>query len=201
MDLIVGGGRFGLKVAEYLNSKGRDFVVLDPNDECEVAKRFRAKVIKAEAKDLEKFIKEFDPEWVFPTAPIHVAAEALHGKFRPWNEKVNEILSGLPAKVIVSVGRGTIVVSYNRDELCLDNCSSPERCPVTKLKRPCPMYELIRFACPDVKMLISYQLSPGIGAIRGKDLALVLEESKKVEKIVLATACNCHGIITALRSF
>jgi len=200
MDLIVGGGKFGLKAAEYLLLRKRDFIIIDPSDECAAARKFKEKFVKAEAKDLEKFVKKFEPEWIFPTAPIHVAAEALKDKFIPWNEKVNEILSGSPAGVIVSVGTGSIVVSYNRDKICLDNCSSPEICPVTKIKRPCPMYELLRFACPEAKILISHQLSPGIGAINGKDFASLLEEARKVEKIVVVTACNCHGVLTALMS-
>jgi len=200
MNLIVGGGKFGLKAAEYLLRKKKDFIIMDPSDTCIAAIKFKEKFVRAEAKDLERFVRKFDPEWIFPTAPVHVAAEALKDKFRPWNEKVNEILSGIPAKVIVSVGRGSIAVSYNRDEICLENCSSPETCPVTKLKRPCPMYALLRFACPEAKILISHQLSPGIGAIKGKDFASFLEEAKNAEKIVVATACSCHGVITALKS-
>ncbi|MEM4702614.1 MAG: hypothetical protein QXK77_04195, partial [Archaeoglobaceae archaeon] len=86
----------------------------------------------------------------------------------------------------------------NRDDTCIQNCSSPEICPVTKIKRPCPMYDLLSFACSEAHILISHQLAPGLGAIRGEDLLEVLEISRKVDKLIVATACKCHGVITAL---
>ncbi|MEM4702490.1 MAG: NAD-binding protein, partial [Archaeoglobaceae archaeon] len=116
MDIVVGGGRFGVKAAEYLVSKKREFIVLDPDENCDAAKKFKERFIKAKAKDLRRFVEELKPEWIFPTAPIHVAAEALSDNFKPWKEKVNEILAGLPLKVIVSIGKGSIAVSYNRDD-------------------------------------------------------------------------------------
>lgn len=200
MDIVVGGGKFGLKAVEFLRAKKRDFVVLDPSDDCEVAKTFKDNFLKAEAKDLPKLVEKLRPEWIFPTAPIHVVAEAIKHRFKPWNEKVNEILAGIPIKIVVSAGRGSIVVSYNRDEICIENCISPETCPVTKIKRPCPMFELIKFACSEAKVIVSHQLAPGIGAIKGEDFLMVLEEAKKAEKIVVATACKCHGVITALKN-
>ncbi|MCS7119301.1 MAG: hypothetical protein RMH75_05815 [Archaeoglobaceae archaeon] len=198
MDIIVGGGKFGLKVVEYMLNKNRDFIVLDPNENCEVAKKFKDKFVKAEAKELTKFVEKLKPEWIFPTAPIHVAAEAFKNQFKTWNEKINEIIAGFPMKVVVSIGKGNLVVSYNRDKLCISNCNSPDFCPVTKIKRPCPMFELVNFACPEAKVLISHQLSPGIGAIKGEDFIEVIKDSKKMEKIVIATACRCHGVLTAL---
>lgn len=200
MDIIVGGGKFGLKAVEFLLAKKRDFLVLDPRDDCEVAKLFRDRFVKAEAEDLQKFVEELKPEWIFPTAPVHVVAEAIKHRFKPWSEKVNEILAGLPMKVVVSVGRGSVVVSYNRDEVCVENCSSPEICPVTKVKRPCPMFELIKFACNEAKVLVSHQLAPGIGAIKGEEFLAVIREAEKAEKIVVATACKCHGVVTAFKT-
>lgn len=200
VDIVVGGGKFGLKAVEFLLAKKRDFIVMDPSDDCEAAKAFKANFVKAKAEDLPKLVEKFKPEWIFPTAPVHVVAEAIKHRFKPWNEKVNEILAGIPMKIVVSVGRGSVVVSYNRDKVCVENCSSPEVCPVTKLKRPCPMFELIKFACEEARVLVSHQLAPGLGAIRGEDFLAVLKEAEKAEKIVVATACKCHGIITALKA-
>ncbi|MEM1957758.1 MAG: hypothetical protein QXN27_07060 [Archaeoglobaceae archaeon] len=200
MDIVVGGGRFGLKAVEFLLAKKRDFLVLDPSNDCEVAKAFKDKFVKARAEDLPKFAEKFKPDWIFPTAPIHVVAEAIKHRFKPWNEKVNEILAGLPMKVVVSAGKGSVVVSYNRDEICIENCSSPEVCPVTKIKRPCAMFELIKFACNEAKVLVSHQLAPGIGAIKGEEFLALLREAERAERIVVATACKCHGVITALKT-
>ncbi len=211
MDLVIGGGKYGCKAVEYLRESNRDFVVVDVNPNCEVVKVFNLKKsdkIKSKGKyfiqgDLSKVLEVLEivkPEFVFPTAPIHIAAELARIKFnlKPWSEEVDRILTGLPMRVVVSCGTGTITVSYNRDSICLENCSSPDVCPVTKLKKPCPMYELIRFAYPNAFVLISQQLKPGLGAILGGDLIEFLKWAEDKDRFVVATSCKCHGVITAL---
>ncbi|MEM4541017.1 MAG: hypothetical protein QXP46_05930 [Archaeoglobaceae archaeon] len=201
MDIVVGGGKFGIKAVEFLIKQHREFVVLDRNPECEVLKRFGAgiELINEGAGKLYEIAQRVKPEWIFPTAPVHVAAEALKDLFEPWNEVIDCILSGIPQKLVVAVGYGGIVLSYNRDGICLENCNSPDVCPITKLKRPCPMFELIRFAYPKALVLISYQLAPGLGAIKGSEFIEVIEKAKESDRVVIATACKCHGVITALK--
>ncbi|MEG9194874.1 MAG: hypothetical protein V6S10_06090 [Candidatus Methanoglobus sp.] len=199
MDIIVGGGRFGLKAAEYLISQGRDFILLDSNPNCEAAKKLGIKVYDAGAEKLAEIAERVSPEWIFPTASVHVVAEAVKDYFEPWNEAIDFILSGVPSRLIVSVGKGGIILSYNRDKICIENCVSPEICPVTKIKRPCPMSEIIRFAYPEAMVLISHQIAPGLGAIRGFDFLETVRRAKEKEKVVLATACDCHAVITALK--
>ncbi|MCQ4153249.1 MAG: NAD-binding protein [Archaeoglobi archaeon] len=199
MDIIVGGGRFGLKAAEYLISQGRDFILLDSNPNCEAAKKLGIKVYDAGAEKLAEIAERVSPDWIFPTASVHVVAEAVKDYFEPWNEAIDFILSGVPSRLIVSVGKGGIILSYNRDKTCIENCVSPEICPVTKIKRPCPMSEIIRFAYPEAMVLISHQIAPGLGAIRGFDFLETVRRAKEKEKVVLATACDCHAVITALK--
>ncbi len=211
MDLVIGGGKFGCKAIEYLIERGRNFVVIDMNPECEAVKRFDLEMttdtkhkgryfIQGDISKVLELIETLKPELVFPTAPIHIAAELARVKFnlKPWIEEVDRIIAGIPAKVIVSCGKGTVVVSYNRDKKCLENCPAPDICPVTKIKKPCPMYDLISFAYPDAFVLISEQLKPGLGALKGRDLIEFLEFARDKQKFVVATSCKCHGVITAL---
>lgn len=199
MDIVIGGGKYGVRAVEYLKKNKREFLVLDPDPSCEVSKKFGIKVIKGQATDLNELAKRFNIDWIFPTAPVHVAADALRRDFEPWFDVVDSILSGIPAKMVVSVGRGSIVLSYNRDTMCLENCRSPDICPATKIKRPCPMFEMIRFASPEAFILVSHQLAPGLGAISGKDFQKMVKKAFKDKKIIVATACKCHGVITALK--
>ena len=215
MDVIVGGGRYGVEAAEYLQRRSRSFVVLDPNPECLAVRELRLRrvsslgevegegeyFIPSDISLLADMVLELKPEYVFPTAPIHVAAEAVRIKFdfQPWPEVVDCIAAGLPFRVIVSSGRGGLVVSYNRDHDCLEKCSAPDVCPVTKIRKPCPMHELVRFAWPDAVVMVSQQLEPGLGAVSGRDFAELIERAEKSDRIVVATACRCHGVITALK--
>jgi len=216
VEIIVGGGKYGVEAARYLEKRSRSYVVIDPNENCLASRELNLEAVEADrVKDgrnrrvfvrggvevLAKLARRLRLEYIFPTAPVHVAAEALRTEFnlRPWNEVVDCILANLPSKVVISAGRGSVVVSYNRDEICLERCNSPEICPVTKLRKLCAMYELIKFAYPEVFLLISHQLEPGLGAIRGEDFLLLLNEAEKRDRIVVATACKCHGVITALK--
>lgn len=217
MDVVVGGGKYGVEAAKYLRERSRSFVILDTNPECVAVKELNLQIadkvddvdmdggeyfLKGGAEDLFDLVLYLRSEYIFPTAPIHVAAEAVKVKFKmePWNDVVDCIMSGLPFKVIVSAGMGSVVVSYNRDNNCLDKCLAPDICPVTKIKKPCPMYDLIKFAYPEAFVLVSQQLEPGIGAITGEDFLRLSEWVEKKRRIVLATACRCHGVITALKS-
>jgi len=199
MDLVVGGGKFGLKAVEFLLRSRRDFIVIDTNPECEVSKKLKVKVIKAGAEKIAEIAESISPEWIYPTAPLHVAAEALKNSFEPWNEAIELIIPLLPAELIVSAGRGTVVLSYNIDGVCIENCSSPKICPATGLERSRPIFEIIRSLCPEAIVLISHQIAPGLGAIRGSEFIEAIRWAKRKEKVFIGTACECHGVLTAMR--
>jgi hypothetical protein len=213
MDIVVGGGKYGLGAVEYLLKHERDFVVVDVDESCLVQQKYSFEVIDASIKPVKgrvfvrggikevlRLIEELRPEYVFPTAPIHIAAALLTEKygFEPWSEGVDCILPGLPAKVVVSVGRGSVTVSYNRDGDCLPKCRAPDVCPVTGVKKPAPMYEMLRFAAPDGFIIQSHYLEPGLGALQGEDVLDLLEWASDKREAVVGTACRCHGVVTAL---
>ncbi|WP_202320267.1 hypothetical protein [Archaeoglobus neptunius] len=215
MDVVVGGGRYGVEAARYLRERNRDFIVIDVSEDCTAVKELSLKVVpsldevdyggefflKGDVSILPDLVRNLRIEYIFPTAPIHVAAEAVRRKygFEPWYEVVDCIAAGLPTRVVISSGRGSLVVSYNRDHECLEKCPAPDICPVTKIRKPCPMHELVRYAWPDAFVLVSHQLKPGLGGIEGRDFINVLREAEKRRNIVIATACRCHGVITALK--
>lgn len=211
MNIIFGGGRYGLEAARYLVSEGKNFVVVDSDENCAVKRELNLpeysgntqenSFVRGGIKELVKLFFDLNPEYVFPTAPIHVAGSFLmeHLGFEVWYEGVDLALAGIPMKVVVSAGRGSVVVSYNRDRECLPKCRAPDVCPVTGIKKPAPMYELVRFAIPEGFVIESHYLQPGLGAIRGERLREMVEWAEKRHEVLVATACRCHGVITALR--
>ncbi len=211
MDIVYGGGKYGLKAVEYLIRNNRNFVVVDIDSRCEVMRKLKLpdfkdenecnSFLKGDVKDLIKLFQKLDPEYVFPTAPIHIAGAFVaetHG-LDVWYDGIDYALSGIPAKIILSSGKGSIVVSYNRDHECLENCSAPDVCPVTKIKKPAPMYDLLRFAVPDGFIIESIYLKPGLGAIKGQDLKNLIEWAEKKDKVIVGTACRCHGVLSSFR--
>jgi len=206
VDVVYGGGRYGKEAVEWLIENGRDFVVIDVDENCVVRRevdleKHGGRFVRGGVRELLDVIESESPEFVFPTAPIHVAASLLVEKFglKEWFEGINAVLSGIPMKVVVSSGRGSVVVSYNRDGVCLPRCPAPEVCPVTKVKKPAPMFSILEFAAPDGFIVKSHYLRPGLGAIKGEDVKELLEWARGREKLIVGTACRCHGVVTALK--
>ena len=182
MDIIVGGGKYGCIAVEYLRKNKRGFVLVDKDPNCLATRRFKLKppahigeegeyFLEGDMPQVLELITCLKPEYVFPTAPIHVAAELVKNKFEfePWDEVIDCILANLPASVILQVGKGNLIVSYNRDKECLERCDAPEVCPVSRKRKPCTMDKLVRFANPEGNTLTSYHLAPGMGALKGRE--------------------------------
>jgi len=79
MDVVFGGGKFGLKAVKWLIDNKRDFVVIDSNEDCLVRRKLKefdgkGEFLKGGVKELTEILLEKKPELVFPTAPIHLAA-------------------------------------------------------------------------------------------------------------------------------
>jgi hypothetical protein len=212
MDIIVGGGKYGCIAVEYLRKNSRGFVLVDKDPNCLATKRFRLNPSAQIGTEGEHFLEgdiaqvlelteRLKPEYVFPTAPIHIAAELAKSKFEltPWDEVIDYILANLPPSVVLQSGSGNLIVSYNRDKACLERCEAPEVCPVTRKRKPCTMDKLMKFTYPEGILLVSYQLAPGMGALKGSELLEFLAQAEKKDKFVVATACDCHGYFTALK--
>ncbi|MBN1358482.1 hypothetical protein JW988_06905 [Candidatus Bathyarchaeota archaeon] len=212
MNLIVGGGKYGCYAIEYLRQKGKDFLVVDTNPNCLAIKRFSLKTFELPASNRESFVNgglpkvleligEIKPEYVFPTAPVHIAADLAKLKFNlvPWSEAITDILPRLPEVVVLHAENEKLVVSFNKGHECIEKCSMPEVCPSSGIKKPCTMTKLMRFASPEAFMLISYSMAPGLGALKGSELSELFKWAETKERFIVATACDCHGVFSAFQ--
>ncbi len=212
IDLIIGGGKYGCYAAEYLRQHKKSFLVVDTNPNCLAVKEFSLKTIKHYSSEGEGFINGglqkvlelldmLKPEYLFPTAPVHVAADLAKIKFDlvPWKEAITTILPKLPEAVVLHAESERLVVSYNKGHDCIERCSMPEVCPSSGIKKPCTMTKLMRFASPEAFILISYSMAPGMGALKGNELLNFFKWAKTKEKFIVATACDCHGVFSAFQ--
>jgi hypothetical protein len=212
IDLIIGGGKYGCYAIEYLRRQKKAFLVVDKDPNCIAVKRFKLKTFERDNLEGEGFvygelpkvlelIDELKPEYLFPTAPVHIAADLAKIKFEllPWNEAIVDILPKLPESVVLQAGHGKLVVSYNKDHECLERCSMPEVCPSSGITKPCTMTKLMRFASPEAFILISYSMAPGMGALKRSEILEFFKWAKVKEKFIIATACDCHGVFSAFQ--
>ncbi len=212
LDIIVGGGKYGCYAVEFLREKHRDFIVVDTDPNCQAVTRFNLKTsadLREEGEhfvlgDLPKVVELIDalaPEYVFPTAPVHIAADMAKVKFslEPWTEAINGILPKLPPTVVLLAGKGKLIVSFNRDNECQEKCSMPEVCPTSKVKKPCTMTKLMRYASPEAFILISNSMAPGMGALKGSELLEFFGWAKTKDQFIVGTTCDCHGVFSAFK--
>lgn len=210
MDVIIGGGKYGCHAIEYLRQQKRAFLVVDTDPNCLAVKQFKLKT--SESTTSERFVNgglpkvlqligELKPECVFPTAPVHIAADLTKIKFElvPWSEAIPVILTKLPEAVVLHAEGERLIVSFNKGHNCADNCSMPEVCPSSGIRKPCTMTKLMRFASPEAFILVSYSMAPGMGALKGSELLELFDWAKAKEKFVVGTACDCHGVFSAFQ--
>jgi hypothetical protein len=210
LDLIVGGGKYGCRAVEFLREKHKSFIVIDPNPACQAVERFNLKTPTSLPCEGEHFlhgglakavelIDALKPEYVFPTAPVHIAADMTQIKFEltPWIEPINGIQERLPPSVVLFVGEGKLIASFNRGRECREKCSMPEVCPTTRIRKPCTMTRLMQYASPEAFILISHPMAPGMGALKGEELVEFFNWAENKEKFVVGTSCDCHGVFSA----
>lgn len=203
-DLIVGGGQYGERAALYLLGKGRQFVVVDPDPECPAAAGAGETCIAITGGPDAAFqaFMDYEPELVFPTAPVHVAAVLVcqADGFYEARDDVLGVLECFPRELVLGTRGGSVFISVNRHIPCIPECPSPDVCPVTGEDRSQPLYDRLRHLLPDACILESVQVAPGLGALRGSDLTALLEKCQGMQKVTLGTACRCHGVVTVLEA-
>ena len=210
MNLIVGGGKYGCHAVEYLRQQKKEFLVVDTDPTCLAVKRFKLKTSESSTSEgfvngglpkVLQLIRELKPEYVFPTAPIHIAADLAKIKFElvPWGEAITAILPKLPEAVVLRAESERLVVSFNKGHDCADKCSMPEVCPSSGIRKPCTMTKLMRFASPDAFILVSYSMAPGMGALKGSELLEMFDWAKTKKEFIVGTACDCHGVFSAFQ--
>ena len=208
---IIGGGRFGRQAAEVLRRRhaSADILIVEKSPQrCrELADQGFRTVCREGVGFLRSHLKPSGSgRWIVPSAPVHVAFEWLRATLSE-NDGVevfpvpDAISSRLPN--VVRGRRGEIFAS-NADFICPPDCPEAGRvCTATGRRRPRSMYAFIKRLQPaGVKILVirSFQLAPGVGALRPRDLFAAQHEVRSHKTpLLLATACKCHAVLSSFK--
>jgi hypothetical protein len=205
MDLVIGGGTYGARAIRYLLARGRRFVVVDPDPACLAAAEARDSgarfiVIPGGLGTAFRAFLDHEPELVFPTAPVHVAAGMVCKAqgFLESAEDIRSIVRDIPPALVLDTRGGSLYLSLNRDTPCVPDCPAPGTCPVTGEDRTIPLHDRLRRFLPGAFVLESVQVAPGLGALRGRDVADLIDRVRGRQRVCIGTACRCHGVVTAL---
>lgn len=206
---IIGGGKFGLRAAEILCNRAgyREILVIEKSSErCREIDSLGFRALCADGVEFIASRLESPSQrvWIVASAPVHLTYEWVRARAstilrmdpRPIPD---EIARQLPNTI--PGGEGQLFAS-NADFICPPDCSEPGRlCAFTGRKRPRCMHTFIRqIHAAGVKILVirSFQLAPGVGALRPRDLFETLHQIENAPMpVVLATACKCHAVLNS----
>ena len=205
--VVIGAGRFGGRAARILAGTLSGPVVVCDGDSGALDELGSLRVERVVCDGIE-FLSERASlmgadTLIVPAIPVHCAFEWI--KTRTTAAKRLTVLpvppavhEGVPHSWVSA--DGSVPVSY-AGFMCPDNCPEPDVCTVTGTARPEPMYRRLgRLHCPGFRSLVirSRQLAPGVGGFTVSDLAGAMEMIADAGgPWLLATACKCHGIVTA----
>lgn len=208
---VVGFGRFGKLALQRLRKIKADstFLVVDTVSTEREAALDNVQFINQDGVSfLKRQLEEGrSPNWIVPAVPIHLAAEWCLRSLG--QSRVQRIAApdGIEAYVpsLMQGDSGDAYVSLATFQ-CPDDCPEPaDYCTATREKRERNLFDVLReMQIPGYKVLVlrSHQLAPGVGGYKGKDLLQLrsfLTDSQG--RFLLATACRCHGVITAIESY
>ena len=121
---------------------------------------------------------------------------------------LSEVLDGLPHKLVLSTDEksGILISSYMAKGLrCKEGCVQRRICPVTKIKKPAAMYELLEFSVAEAidcyKIFISHQFD-GVGGVPGEVVKKTLDYLASLAPpytLAIGTSCRCHGILSLFK--
>jgi hypothetical protein len=158
---------------------------------------------------IETVIKMFEEEalnfdWIIPNIPLHLVFEVvirIIGKDRKVNRIPVPLMELFPNPFL---GKHGEIFASLADFTCPQDCGGPSPvCPKTGRAWAKPLYELLsdlNFEGYDHFVLRSYQLAPGAGGIKAKDLAVLLALVNTKGRSIITTACDCHSMTAAMEA-
>jgi glycine/D-amino acid oxidase-like deaminating enzyme len=209
--IIIGAGHFGQRAAALLNSVPHTSLWIVERDLGKLKKmgRVGAKRIAEDGiRFLAKHFSHLAPStFIVPAVPVHLAFEWLRTYINEGGTVTQVPVPrsfGLRLPHTWEGSGGSLLASYS-DFRCPDDCLEPaSRCTVTGKARGIPLYRLLAEAEPRgfrTHVIRSRQLAPGVGGYRVEDLRELLGKVSEAGKgkWLVATACNCHGVVTGLK--
>ncbi|MBM4274033.1 MAG: hypothetical protein FJ134_06180 [Deltaproteobacteria bacterium] len=211
--LILGAGRFGRLALERLGRRDQEarFLIVDPDPKALAAavRGLNSENIMAVQAEAGKFLAdnlgEDSPwDWIIPTAPVHVAyvwlrQGSLAGE--DWQTLAPPEMMAEVAPVVLKGPEEELYLSY-AGHLCPDDCTEPDVCPVSGEPRETALSEaLAALQVPEYEILVmvSRPLAPGVGGYQPRELWKLGRKMKSCAgKVMIATACRCHGVVHGL---
>lgn len=211
--LILGAGKFGRLALERLGTEDPEaaFLLVDRSPQAlQEARGLTAAPVEWVEAEAASFLVEHLRngaawDWIIPAVPEHAAFSWLRaGSLAGPGWEPAEVPPELAALTPVAErGREGELYLSRALHLCPDDCAEPQVCPVTGEPREIPLYEelaALEGRGYQITVIPSRQLAPGVGGFSpARLLALARDVACLEGKILVATACRCHGVAHGLK--
>lgn len=197
--LIVGFGKFGRIAIQRITGNFPDAVLTivesDTSKTIDISGMHEIVHAEATAFLLNELLE--DTDIVIPMVPFHLAASyvlaGIRGRAVPLPVGLEERLPNT-----YRLDQSNVFCS-RADFVCPDDCPEGERCTVTGSPRAPLHGDLENIREPGWRIWVqrSLQILPGVGGYPLGDLRR-LEQSVTSGLNMIATACKCHGVLTAI---
>ena len=170
----------------------------------------RGDYVQQDAVDAWEMAAALEPEFIVPSCQAHACGSWIGRRFgfKPMPDSMVSVAARLPRAWLVWLDDATATMAFSYmtgGKICDEDCPhAGSACHVTGEPRPAPMSGLLEYALfgavGSASVLVSEQMSPGVGAVRRESLLALLEmiETKKPATLAVGTACLCHGALTLL---
>jgi hypothetical protein len=209
--LILGGGRFGRLALQRLSEQepGAAFWVVDhdPKKLALIPENPAIRTVTATAAVFlaDSLEAETVPQWIIPAIPRHVAFEWLWLQLpagETWRQIPVPLVVGEDLPYVHRGAAGEVYLSLSTGR-CPDDCPEPaERCYLSGAERDYNLFDYLEnISLQDYTSLVirSRQLALGVGGYRPADLWQLRRQVLSLGgKILISTACRCHGVSHAL---
>lgn len=157
------------------------------------------------------------PDLIVTAIPGNAVAKVVESwlakqdiNLEPHRKIVPKVLENIPKSLLSFVDKdyGVIVVSYMPSNLqCIENClPHKDKCVSTGKLKLVTMDRLLEFGVHNLSdvssILVSRQLTGGLGGIDGKELNSLLKKLDEINKpctLSIGTACECHGVVNLVK--
>jgi hypothetical protein len=203
MSFVVAGyGKFGQLALERLTSAFRNTSVLVVEQSSDRLPRTPPSQVSFFRGDAVSFLLEspvlHDEDVIIPTVPFHLTAAYLLSAIPDSRALV------FPTRLVELVPNPFTLDQWNlfashAHFVCPDDCPGEARCTVTGEVRE-PLFSIMKgIEVPDFTTVVleSKQVLPGVGGYALRELKKMVKAVRQGKNII-ATACQCHGVITAL---
>jgi hypothetical protein len=209
--LILGAGRFGRLAWQRLSERqpGSEFCLVDydPQKLALIPENPGPRTVTATVADFLAAALETAtaPDWIIPAIPRHVAFDWLWGRLPGdgvWRQIPVPLAVGRDLPVVLTGTAGELYLSLSTQR-CPDDCPEPaKKCSLTGAPRAFNLYDYLEnIILQDYTSVVirSRQLAPGVGGYCPADLWQLRRQVLSLNgKILISTACRCHGVCHGL---